>query len=185
VYSTIDPTELEENWMKYTLKSLFLFSIVACFFSHCLYAQTFGEVTGRVTDASGAVMSGASIALTNTNTNAVRQAASTDAGVYTFPSVPPGPYTVKTEVQGFKTWLSQPFQVQVQQVVRLDIVLQVGQTSESIEVTAPQVLLQAENSTLGTVIENKVVTELPLNGRQYLNLVALTPNANVLSPVAG
>src|SRR5262249_18470393 len=59
------------------------------------------------------------------------------------------------------------------------------QTSESIEVTAPLALLQAENSTLGTVIENKVVTELPLNGRQYLNLVALTPNANVLSPSAG
>ncbi len=130
-------------------------------------------------------MSGASITLTNTNTNAVRKAASTDAGVYTFPSVPPGSYTMKTEVNGFKTWLSQSFQVQVQQVVRLDVVLQVGQTSESIEVAATVALLQSENATTGAVIENKVVTELPLNGRQYLNLAALTPNANVLSPAAG
>jgi hypothetical protein len=165
--------------------ALVILMFVVSLSTGALYAQTFGEVTGRVTDASGAVMSRASITLTNTNTNSTRQAASTDAGVYAFPSVPPGPYTLKTEVQGFKTWTSQPFEVQVQQVVRLDIVLQVGETSESIEVTAPLALLQAENSTLGTVIENKVVTELPLNGRQYLNLVALTPNANVLSPSAG
>ena len=170
--------------MKFTFKRLLLISVVVCS-SYGLYAQTFGEITGRVTDASGAVMSGASLTLTNANTNAVRQAASTDAGVYTFPSVPPGPYTVKAEVQGFKTWASQPFELQVQQVVRLDVVLQVGQASESIEVTAPLAQLQSETATLGSVIENKVVTELPLNGRQYLNLVALTPNANVLSPTAG
>jgi hypothetical protein len=150
-----------------------------------LHAQTYGEVTGRVTDVSGAVMRGASITLTNVNTNGVRQAAATDAGVYTFPSVPPGSYTLKTEVSGFKKSVSDPFQVQVQQTVRLDIVLQVGQTNETVEVAATANLLQAETATLGTVIENKVVTELPLNGRQYLNLVALTPNANVLAPAAG
>src|ERR1051326_8684755 len=174
----------EGNWMKFTFKRLLLISVVVCS-SYGLYAQTFGEITGRVTDASGAVMSGATLTLTNTNTNAVRQAASTEAGVYTFPSVPPGPYTVKAEVKVFKTWASKPFELQVQQVVRLDVVLQVGQASESIEVTAPLAQLQSETATLGSVIENKVVTELPLNGRQYLNLVALTPNANVLSPTAG
>jgi hypothetical protein len=65
------------------------------------------------------------------------------------------------------------------------VVLQVGQTNETVEVNATASLLQAETATLGTVIENKVVTELPLNGRQYLSLAALTPNANVLSPVPG
>ena len=130
-------------------------------------------------------MSGASVTLTNTNTNAARQTNTTGAGVYTFPSVPPGPYTLKTEVNGFKTWVSQPFQLQVQQVVRLDVVLQLGQTSEVIEVSSIAALLQAETATLGTVIENKIVTELPLNGRQYLSLVALSPNVNVLAPAAG
>ena len=171
--------------MKFKLKSLAVAVIVMVLSTGALYAQTFGEITGIVTDASGAVMSGASITLTNTNTNALRQTTATDAGAYTFPSVPPGSYTLKAEAKGFKTSISEPFRVQVQQAVRVDVVLQVGQASESVEVTANVALLQSENSTLGTVIENKVVTELPLNGRQYLNLVALTPNTNVLSPVAG
>ena len=130
-------------------------------------------------------MSGASITLTKTNTNAVRTTSTTEAGVYTIPDVPPGSYTVKTEVTGFKTWVSEPFELQVQQSVRLDVVLQVGNTTETIEVTAGAAQLQSENATLGTVIDNQVVTELPLNGRQYLNLVALSPNVNVLAPAAG
>ncbi|MBV9181034.1 MAG: carboxypeptidase regulatory-like domain-containing protein, partial [Acidobacteria bacterium] len=150
-----------------------------------LYAQTFGEITGRVIDPSGAVISSAPVTLNNVNTNAVRNALTTDAGFYTFPSVAPGSYRLAAEVRGFKSWVSEPFEVQVQQVVRLDITLQVGQTSERVEVSASAALLQSETATLGTVIENKIVTELPLNGRQYLNLVALSPNVNVLSPAAG
>ena len=159
--------------------------IIASFSASALYAQTFGEITGRVTDTSSAVMPGASITLRNTNTNAVRKAVSTDAGVYSFPSVPPGTYSLKTEVSGFKTWVIETFAVQVQQTVRIDPVMQVGQTNEQIEVSANLDLLQLESATLGTVIENRIVTELPLNGRQYLNLVALAPNVNVLSPAAG
>jgi len=70
----------------------------------------------------------------------------------------------------------------VQQSVRLDVVLQIGQVSETVEVSAQSVLLQAQNASLGTVVENKAVTELPLNGREYLNLVALSANVNTLSP---
>jgi hypothetical protein len=163
-----------------------LVALVAGMFSaSALYAQTSGEITGLVTDTSGAVMPRASITLTNVRTNGVRRAVATDAGVYAFPSVPPGIYALKTEVSGFKTWISQTFEVQVQQTVRLDVVLQVGQTSERVEVAATADLLQSETATLGAVIENKVVTELPLNGRQYLNLVALSPNVNLLSPPAG
>lgn len=150
-----------------------------------LYAQTFGEITGRVTDSSGAVMTGASITLTNTNTNAIRKAISTEAGVYSFPSVPPGPYKLSTQASGFKSWASEPFQVQVQQVVRVEVVLQVGQTSQTIEVAGVADLLQSETAALGSVIDNRSVTELPLNGRQYLNLIALSPNVNVLAPAAG
>ncbi len=171
--------------MTCSLRTLLFLAVVASFSVGGLYAQTFGEITGRVTDASGAVISAASLTLTNTNTNAARQTAATDAGVYAFPSVPPGSYRLRTEVQGFKTAISEPFQVQVQQSVRLDVTLQVGKTTETIEVVAEVAQLQSENATLGTVIENKIVTELPLNGRQYLNLVALSPNVNVLAPAAG
>src|SRR5436190_4369002 len=161
-----------------------LLAVLASFFVNGLYAQTLGEITGRVTDPSGSVIPTASVTLINVNTNAVRNAVTTDAGVYTFPSVAPGSYQLTIRVPGFKT-ASERFEVQVQQAVRLDVTLQVGQPSESVEVAANADLLQAENATLGTVIDNKIVTELPLNGRQYLNLVALSPNVNVLSPTAG
>src|SRR5436190_2192053 len=161
-----------------------LLAVLASFFVNGLYAQTLGEITGRVTDPSGSVIPTASITLINVNTNAVRNAVTTDAGVYAFPSVAPGSYQLTIRVPGFKT-ASERFEVQVQQAVRLDVTLQVGQPSESVEVAANADLLQAENATLGTVIDNKFVTELPLNGRQYLNLVALSPNVNVLSPSAG
>src|SRR5437899_5925574 len=148
-------------------------------------AQTFGEVTGRVTDPSGAVIPGAAVTLTNVNTNAVRNVVTTEAGAYTIPSVAPGFYRLRTELRGFKAAVSEPFEVQVQQVLRLDMVLQVGQISETIEVAATADLLQAETATVGAVVENKIITELPLNGREYLGLVAMSPNANTLAPRAG
>ncbi len=76
-------------------------------------------------------------------------------------------------------------EVQVQQTVRLDLTLEVGQVNESVEVSASADLLQAENSSMGTVVENKGVVELPLNGREYLNLVALSANVNTLAPASG
>src|SRR5881397_1075597 len=167
------------------MKKLLVVAALAGFSVCCLYAQTFGEVTGRVTDPSGAVIPGASVTLTNVNTNAVRNVVTTEAGAYTFPSIPPGLYRLRTELPGFKTAVSEPFGVQVQQVVRLDVVLQLGQLSDTVEVAATADLLQSETAAVGTVIENKIITELPLNGRQYLGLVALSPNVNTLSPSAG
>src|SRR5438128_3130187 len=148
-------------------------------------AQTFGEVTGRVTDPSGAVIPGASVTLTNLNTNAIRTVVTTEAGAYTLPSIPPGFYRVRTELPGFKTAVTEPFEVQVQQVVRLDVVLQLGQISDTVEVAATADLLQSETAAIGAVVENKIITELPLNGRSYLGLIALAPNTNTLAPAAG
>src|SRR5450432_786907 len=150
-----------------------------------LFSQTFGEITGRVGDASGAAVPSAVLTLTNVSTNAARTTASTETGDYTFPSVPPGTYNLRTEHPGFKSSSTNAIEVQVQQTVRLDLLLQVGQITESVQVSAAADLLQAENGTVGTVVDNKGITELPLNGRNYLNLVALSPNANVLSPASG
>jgi hypothetical protein len=149
------------------------------------FGQTLGEITGRVSDSSSASVPGAIITLVNVNTNATRTTSSTGAGDYTLPSVPPGFYNLKTEHAGFKSATSNNIEVQVQQTVRLDITLQVGQVSESVEVSAQADLLQAENASVGTVIENKGVTELPLNGRSYLGLVALAANASTLSSASG
>jgi hypothetical protein len=83
-------------------------------------------------------------------------------------------YNLKVEHPGFKTANSNNVEVQVQQSVRLDFTLQVGQVSESVEVAASADLLQAENATVGSVVETKSIVELPLNGREYLNLVSQT-----------
>src|ERR1700693_4351467 len=101
-----------------------------------VFAQTLGEITGRVSDASGAGVPGATITLTSVATNGVRTTDTTSSGDYTFPSVAPGFYNVKTEHPGFKSATSNNVEVQVQQTVRLDIGLQVGQVSESVEVSA-------------------------------------------------
>jgi len=148
-------------------------------------AQTFGEITGAVRDPSGAVIPGAAITVTNAATNATRNTVSNDAGVYSFPLLPPGIYAVKVEKQGFKTISRTDIQLQVQQSARLDVEMQVGQVAEAIEVSASAALLSSENATVGTVIENKRIVELPLNGRNYLQLVALSPNVSFGFPSAG
>ena len=110
---------------------------------------------------------------------------STPSGDYSFPSLAPGTYSLLAEKQGFKRSESNNVTVQVQQTVRLDLTLAIGQVTESVIVEANAVALQAENATVGTVVENKRIVELPLNGRNFLQLVALAPNVTTLSPSAG
>ncbi len=148
-------------------------------------AQTQGGISGLVTDSSGAAVPGATVTVTNTATSGTRNTTTNAEGLYTFPAVPPGFYELKVELQGFKTAEIRSFKVDVQQTVRVDVPLQIGALDETVTVIGKSILLNTQSTTLGTVIENKVVTELPLNGRQYLNLVAIAPNVNVLSPAAG
>ncbi len=150
-----------------------------------VFAQTFGEITGEVRDPTGAVVAGAAIALTNIGTNAARTTESNDVGVYAFPAIPPGQYNIKAEKQGFKTYTRTGIQIQVELRARLDIDMQVGQLSEVVEVSAQAALLTSENSTVGTVIEGRQIVDMPLNGRNYLSLVALAPNVSFGFPSAG
>jgi carboxypeptidase family protein len=150
-----------------------------------LLGQTLGDISGQVADASHAAVAESTVTLTNTATNAVRQANTNTEGLYTFGAVPPGVYSIKVEHPGFKTATSTNVSVQVQQAVRLDFTLEVGQVTESVQVEAAADLLQSENATVGTVIETKSITELPLNGREYLNLVTLSPNVSNFAPPAG
>src|SRR3984885_7503293 len=162
-----------------------LFITISFLLALPVMGQTLGEITGRISDPSGAGIPDAVLTLTSVTTNAARQTTTTTDGDYSFPSVPPGIYKVKAEHPGFKLMTNNNVEVQVQQTVRLDYTLQVGQVNESVEVQTAVNMLQAENATLGTVVETQSITQLPLNGREYLNLVALTSNANTLSPPAG
>jgi Carboxypeptidase regulatory-like domain len=148
------------------------------------FSQTVGEITGEVKDATGALVPAVAVTATNTATNAQRSTQSNEAGIYSFPSLAPGSYNVRAEKSGFKSY-SAKIEVQVQQTVRLDLEMAVGSVTETVEVSGSVQLLTTENATIGTVVENKRIVELPLNGRNYLQLVSLAPNTSTGFPSAG
>src|SRR5262245_10232923 len=141
-------------------------------------AQTQGEITGVVSDTGGAVVQGATVVVTNSATGAARTVTSNEAGVYRFPSLLPGVYTLRIEKTGFKSAARSEIQVQIEQTVRLDVALEIGDVGETVTITGGAPLLAQESTTVGTVIENKRIVELPLNGRNFLQLVATAPNVN-------
>lgn len=150
-----------------------------------VHAQTQGSITGEVTDSSGAVMPGVRITVTNENTNVSRQVVTNSAGVYTVPSLVPGMYRVLAEMSGFQTMVRKEIELHVQAVARVDFRMQLGQVSETVSVTAEGALLTTETATTGTVIENKRIVDLPLNGRNFLQLVSLAPNVSAGFATAG
>lgn len=144
-----------------------------------------GEITGVVMDTSQAVIPGATVSVLNPQTGASRRITTNDAGVFTFPALPPGTYRVTVEKEGFRSETSGDLMLQVQQTARLNFSLNVGAVSEKMEVAATAPLLSPEDSTIGQVIDNKRVLELPLNGRNFLQLTALTPGVNTDSSIGG
>ncbi len=141
-------------------------------------AQTFGQITGTVTDTSGAILVGASVTVTNTQTNAVRDAVTNTAGSYVFPTLLPGVYSVKVDLQGFQSKIRNGIELQVQQTARLDFSLDLGSVEVAVEVTGSAPMINVTDATVGTVIDNKQILELPLNGRNFINLVSLSPNVS-------
>src|SRR2546425_2186299 len=142
------------------------------------FGQTFGEITGVVTDPAGALVVGAAVTVSNPATNLTRTATTNNAGNYTFPSLLPGVYSVHAEMPGFQGEIRGGVELQVQQVARIDFQLRVGSLTETVEVIVGAPLLNTENATVGTVIENQRIVDLPLNGRNFLQLVALSPNVS-------
>jgi hypothetical protein len=137
---------------------------------------TFGSVVGNVTDASGAAVSGTDVVLTNLGTNEKRTEATNAEGLYQFVNVPPASYSVQVEKTGFKRVVRSPVVVQTQTTSKIDIAMEIGDVTQTVEVTAQTPLLTPESSSLGQVIDERKTVELPLNGRNPLNLVALVPS---------
>ena len=145
--------------------------------SALLYGQnTYGAISGTVTDASGASITDASVTLTNLGTAAKTTVPSGGDGLFSFPNLVPGQYRVDVEKAGFKHFTRQPITVDVQQSVRIDVAMQVGEVSQTIEVTSETPLLQPDTSSLGTVVDQREANELPLNGRKIYDLTAITPS---------
>jgi hypothetical protein len=146
-----------------------------------------GEIGGTVADASGAAVPNAKVTATNEQTNAVARETMTSAdGTYIMTLLPPGTYAVAAEVSGFRKSVQSGIELQTNQRVRVDLQLQVGQVSETVEVAARAPLLESQSSSLGTVIGQQIIGELPLNGRNFVTLALLSPGVNgVGSSVSG
>ncbi len=141
------------------------------------FAQT-GQITGRVTDASGSVIPGSSIVVTSTATAIERRTESNDAGYYNVSLLKPGGYSLRVEQQGFKTAARAGVTIEVDQRVELNFTLEVGNVSERIEVTARATQLNTVEASRGQVIDNQRIVDLPLNGRNYNDLALLSPGAS-------
>jgi hypothetical protein len=137
-----------------------------------------GTILGTVHDESGAIIRGAKVTVNHASTGLVREEKSNDAGEYLFAQLPVGAYTVTAEQPGFKKAERDNVLLQVDDKLRVDLTLSVGAVSETVAVDASAPVISTDSATVGNVMDNKTVTELPLNGRNFLQLNLLVPGAN-------
>ncbi|MCS6954141.1 MAG: TonB-dependent receptor [Bryobacteraceae bacterium] len=140
-------------------------------------AQTTATIVGTVTDPSGAVVPNALVRVTQAETGLRRETRTTPSGMYVIPALPVGTYSVTAEMAGFKRTTVSGIVLEVNQEARIDLTLEVGQLTETVSVTGQAVLLQSENAAVGQVIDNRYNTQIPLNGRDFSQLVLLAPGA--------
>jgi hypothetical protein len=135
---------------------------------------TAGSIVGTVTDPSGAIVAGAAITITNMGTNIAVKTTSDSSGEYVVTPLEVGKYSVAVEATGFKRSLRPDIQVNVQDRVRVDAKLEVGKSTETVEVTAAAPILETDTSYLGEVVDSQRIVDLPLNGRFFTRLAVLT-----------
>ena len=140
-----------------------------------LLGQATGSFSGTVSDNSGAVVAGAKITIIAQATNISREATTDDSGHYLVPLLGVGDYTIRVEAPGFKSAESRDQRLQVDEHRELDFKLVPASVTTSVEVSATEVAVQTSNATLGQVITSEQVAELPLNGRDFVQLATLTP----------
>ena len=133
---------------------------------------------GTVTDASGAVVPGATVIVTNVGTNQSTKVVTDNAGAYAANLLRIGTYSVTAEKEGFQKIVQGNVEVPVNEVVRIDLALQVGAMTQTVEVTGASPLIQSETSSLGTIETERRIVDLPLNGRNFIALAYLGPGAN-------
>ncbi len=141
-----------------------------------------GRFVGRIVDAQDATVAGASVKVTNTATNIEQTAITNGTGEFVITPVSPGVYVLTVTAPGFETTSTSNIEVQVGQIVREDLKLHVGSSTTTVQVYTSQPLLTTDSATVGQVITNRQLTDLPLNGRGFFRLAELTPGAALLPP---
>ncbi|MCI0625000.1 MAG: carboxypeptidase regulatory-like domain-containing protein [Acidobacteria bacterium] len=141
-----------------------------------VHAQTAaGTFTGIVTDPSKAVVPGVEVTATNQATGLTRTAITNNAGEYRLAFLPVGVYNLQTQLLGFKTQIVRDIKLEVQQTIRADFQLEIGEVGQTVNVEAQTPLLETEKTDVGTVISNQQVSTLPLNSREFMQMIYLTP----------
>jgi hypothetical protein len=140
-----------------------------------------GMIRGRVEDASGAVVAGAVVTATNDATNETRATSTSDAGAFAIAELPPGTWRVEITATGHKTHV-QTLTLEVNQERRADARLEVGALTDRVEVTAPLADIRRDSPAVGTIVENRQILDMPLDGRNFLELTLLAPGAVPAAP---
>src|ERR1700722_554238 len=138
-----------------------------------------GRISGTITDQSGGVIAGASITVKDVERGVTRTLTTVDSGEYNAPNLLPGRYTVRAEAKGFKVVERENILLEVGKEIRVDIPLQAGEVSQTITITEAAPMVETTNATLGGTLSNETINDLPLNGRNYINLLTLRPGMNV------
>ena len=162
--------------IKAVLVLLFVLILLTLAFEQAASAQT-AQLTGIITDTNSAVIAGAQVTLTNLHTGVARKAVTNTEGYYSIPFMPPGNYRLHVFSSGFKAVTGDSVRINVDQAARIDFKLEIGALNESVNITGTGPALERETSSIGQVIENKTIVTLPLNGRNYSQLVLLMPGA--------
>src|SRR5204862_5104414 len=143
------------------------------------------QISGTVKDQSGAVLPGVEVTATQTETSISRMTVTNETGSYVLPNLPLGPYRLEATLPGFRTFVQNGIVLQVNASPLINPVLEVGQVSEQIEVQANAALVETRSAGVGQVVENSRILELPLNGRQVIELLALSGAATPAATITG
>jgi hypothetical protein len=159
---------------------LLLATLGVLLFSQPLFSQgNFGRILGTVTDQTSGVISGATVTIIDKDRGVARVLTTDDAGEYNAPTLIPGTYTVRVEAKGFRRLDRQNVEVGVGKDVRVDLTVQPGEQTQTVTVTEAIPLVETTNATLGGTLSNSDIKDLPLNGRNYQNLLSLRPGVMV------
>jgi len=161
--------------MRFRILVLLVGFVLALSVSQALYGQATGSFSGTVVDKSGSSISGATVTAISQGTGVSRQAKTDDAGHYLIPLLPVSIYTLRVEFQGFQAVESKDLRLQVDEARELNFTLTPSTVSSTVEVSAEAVAVETTNPSLGQVITAQQVTQLPLNGRNFVQLATLTP----------
>src|SRR5208283_2260500 len=168
-----------------SIRYLALF-LAACVLPLCLHAQdATGKIAGIITDPSGGVIPQAKVTATNVETKVAKTAVTDASGFYQIQPLPIGTYSVSVEAPGFSKMSSAPSHLEINQTMRVDLKLEIGSVSDVVTVDSQSSIIETQNATLSGTVTGEAIAELPLNGRNTLDLLATLPGVTRTNPDSG